>query len=71
MMMTCGEALKYKNSVQALVHIIKKEGILSLYKGYGACVLGMVPMYLVMIGFKKLENKPLGTISVVIETKYK
>ncbi|XP_073309243.1 ADP,ATP carrier protein-like [Primulina huaijiensis] len=69
MMMTCGEALKYKNSFEALVQIIKNEGILSLYKGYGACLLGMVPMYLVMAGHKKLESRPLGSISIVIGTK--
>ncbi|XP_073127251.1 ADP,ATP carrier protein 1, mitochondrial-like isoform X2 [Henckelia pumila] len=69
MMMTCGEASKYKNSVEAFVQIIKNEGIHSLYKGFGACLLCMVPVYLVRTGHDKLEKKPFGTISVVIGTK--
>lgn len=39
MMMTSGEAVKYKSSIDAGTQIIKKEGVMSLFKGAGANIL--------------------------------
>ncbi|XVF25783.1 hypothetical protein REPUB_Repub13aG0243200 [Reevesia pubescens] len=39
MMMTSGEALKYRNTLDAFSQIYKKEGIMSFYKGGGADML--------------------------------
>jgi solute carrier family 25 (adenine nucleotide translocator) protein 4/5/6/31 len=39
MMMTSGEAVKYKSSVDAASQIIRKEGVRSLFKGAGANIL--------------------------------
>lgn len=34
MMMTSGEAVKYKGSLDCTVQIMKKEGFMSLFKGW-------------------------------------
>jgi len=39
MMMTSGEAVKYKSSLDAATQIIKAEGVASLFKGAGANIL--------------------------------
>jgi len=39
MMMTSGQAVKYKGSVDCAVQIVKKEGVSSLFKGAGANIL--------------------------------
>jgi len=39
MMMTSGQAVKYKGSVDCALQIIKKEGVSSLFKGAGANIL--------------------------------
>lgn len=39
MMMTSGQAVKYKNSLDCTIQIVKKEGTLSLFKGAGANIL--------------------------------
>jgi len=39
MMMTSGEAVKYKSSLDAAAQIIKAEGVASLFKGAGANIL--------------------------------
>lgn len=39
MMMTSGEAVKYKSSAHAFAEIVKKEGTASLFKGAGANIL--------------------------------
>jgi solute carrier family 25 (adenine nucleotide translocator) protein 4/5/6/31 len=36
MMMTSGEAVKYKSSLDAFQQILKKEGPKSLFKKYGS-----------------------------------
>ncbi|KAL5814594.1 hypothetical protein ACOSQ4_025235 [Xanthoceras sorbifolium] len=41
-MMTSGEAVKYKNSMDAFSHIVKNEGAKSLFKGAGANILRAV-----------------------------
>ncbi|KAK3446076.1 hypothetical protein EUGRSUZ_A01833 [Eucalyptus grandis] len=42
MMMTSGEAVKYRNSIDAFQQIIEKEGAKSLFKGAGANILRAV-----------------------------
>ena len=37
MMMTSGEAVKYKGSVDCAMKVIKAEGFMSLMKGAGEC----------------------------------
>lgn len=39
MMMTSGEAVKYKNSFDAAKQIVAREGVKSLFKGAGANIL--------------------------------
>lgn len=39
MMMTSGEAVKYKNSMDCMAQIVKAEGVKSLFKGAGANIL--------------------------------
>ncbi|MFS7982707.1 ADP,ATP carrier protein [Helianthus anomalus] len=42
MMMTSGEAFKYKNTFDAFNQIMKKKGVKSLFKGGGANILRAV-----------------------------
>jgi len=51
MMMTSGEAVKYKSSWDCTVQIIRKEGVASLFKGAGANILRGVAGAGVLAGF--------------------
>jgi solute carrier family 25 (adenine nucleotide translocator) protein 4/5/6/31 len=55
MMMTSGEAVKYKSSYHAAIEIVKKEGTRSLFKGAGANVLRAVAGAGVLAGYDKLQ----------------
>ncbi|KAI3439856.1 uncharacterized protein J3R85_004267 [Psidium guajava] len=55
MMMTSGEAVKYRNSIDAFQQIIKKEGAKSLFKGAGANILHAVAGAGVLAGYDKLQ----------------
>lgn len=55
MMMTSGEAVKYKSSLDAFSQIIKKEGTKSLFKGAGANILRAVAGAGVLAGYDKLQ----------------
>jgi len=55
MMMTSGEAVKYKSSMHAFAEIIKKEGVKSLFKGAGANILRAVAGAGVLAGYDKLQ----------------
>jgi solute carrier family 25 (adenine nucleotide translocator) protein 4/5/6/31 len=55
MMMTSGEAVKYKSSVHAFAQIIKQEGWKSLFKGAGANILRGVAGAGVLAGYDKLQ----------------
>jgi len=55
MMMTSGEAVKYKSSYHAALEIVKKEGTRSLFKGAGANVLRAVAGAGVLAGYDKLQ----------------
>jgi len=56
MMMTSGQAVKYKGSVDCAVQIIKGEGFMSLMKGAGANILRGVAGAGVLSGFDKFKE---------------
>lgn len=56
MMMTSGEAVKYKGSVDCAVQVIKNEGAMSLMKGAGANILRGVAGAGVLAGFDKFKE---------------
>jgi len=55
MMMTSGEAVKYRSSMHAFSEIIKKEGIPSLFKGAGANILRAIAGAGVLAGYDQLQ----------------
>ncbi|KAG5579170.1 hypothetical protein H5410_049797 [Solanum commersonii] len=61
MMMTSGEAVKYKGSLDAFSQIMKKEGTKSLFKGTGANILRAVAGAGVVAGYDKLQLVFFGT----------
>lgn len=60
MMMTSGEAVKYKSSLDAFQQILKNEGPKSLFKGAGANILRAVAGAGVLAGYDKLQVIMLG-----------
>ncbi len=56
MMMTSGEAVKYKGSIDCAVQILKTEGAMSLMKGAGANILRGVAGAGVLSGFDKFKE---------------
>ncbi|KAK7243585.1 hypothetical protein RIF29_38390 [Crotalaria pallida] len=60
MMMTSGEAVKYKSSMDAFSQILKNEGAKSLFKGAGANILRAVAGAGVLAGYDKLQVVLLG-----------
>ncbi|KAF8986171.1 ADP,ATP carrier protein 1, mitochondrial [Entomortierella lignicola] len=55
MMMTSGEAVKYKSSLDAFQQIVAKEGTKSLFKGAGANVLRAIAGAGVLSGYDQLQ----------------
>jgi len=55
MMMTSGEAVKYRSSMHAMSEIVKNEGTKSLFKGAGANILRAVAGAGVLAGYDKLQ----------------
>ncbi|XP_031256936.1 ADP,ATP carrier protein 1, mitochondrial-like [Pistacia vera] len=55
MMMTSGEAVKYKGSMDAFNQILKNEGAKSLFKGAGANILRAIAGAGVLAGYDKLQ----------------
>ncbi|CAI5524346.1 unnamed protein product [Closterium sp. Naga37s-1] len=55
MMMTSGEAVKYKSSMDAMMQIVQKEGTKSLFKGAGANILRAVAGAGVLSGYDQLQ----------------
>jgi len=60
MMMTSGEAVKYKSSVHAFRVIVQKEGIKSLFKGAGANILRAIAGAGVLAGYDQLQLIAFG-----------
>jgi len=55
MMMTSGQAVKYKGSIDCTLQIIKNEGFMSMMKGAGANILRGVAGAGVLAGFDKFK----------------
>ncbi|GMH07239.1 hypothetical protein Nepgr_009079 [Nepenthes gracilis] len=55
MMITSGQALEYKSSMDAFVQIIKNGGTKSLFKGAGANILRAIAGAGVLAGYDKLQ----------------
>lgn len=55
MMMTSGEAVKYKGAMDAFSQIVAKEGVSSLFKGAGANILRAVAGAGVLSGYDQLQ----------------
>lgn len=60
MMMTSGEAVKYKGSMDCAVQVIKNEGGMALMKGAGANILRGVAGAGVLAGFDKFKSVYVG-----------
>ncbi|KAL2940952.1 ADP ATP carrier protein mitochondrial [Bienertia sinuspersici] len=60
MMMTSGEAVKYKGSFDCFAQILKNEGPKSLFKGAGANILRAVAGAGVLAGYDKLQVLVFG-----------
>jgi len=60
MMMTSGEAVKYKSSMHAAAVIFQKEGIKSFFKGAGANILRAIAGAGALAGYDKLQVVVLG-----------
>ena len=56
MMMTSGHAVKYKNSMDCAVQILKNEGFMSMMRGAGANILRGVAGAGVLAGFDKFKE---------------
>lgn len=56
MMMTSGEAVKYKGSIDCTIQILKNEGFMSMMKGAGANVLRGMAGAGVLAGFDKFKE---------------
>merc|ERR1712063_173339 len=61
MMMTSGEAVKYRSSIHAAQVILQQEGIKSFFKGAGANILRGVAGAGVLAGFDKLKEFYIAT----------
>jgi len=62
MMMTSGQAEKYKSSADAFAKIIAKEGVGSLFKGAGANILRAVAGAGVLSGYDQLQVIMFGKV---------
>lgn len=63
MMMTCGEAYKYKSAIDAASQILKNEGFKSFYKGLGAHYLHVVVASVAVVSNKRLQDSIFGKSS--------
>jgi len=55
MMMTSGQAVKYKSSIDCFQQVVKNEGVKSLFKGAGANILRAVAGAGVLSGYDQLQ----------------
>lgn len=60
MMMTSGEAVKYKNTAHAFIEIVKHDGPMSLFKGAGANIIRGIAGAGVLAGYDELQVIFLG-----------
>lgn len=62
MMMTSGQAVKYKSSIHAFSDIFKKEGFRSFFKGAGANILRGIAGAGVISGYDQLQILVFGKV---------
>ncbi|CAF1305827.1 unnamed protein product [Didymodactylos carnosus] len=62
MMMTSGQAVKYKGSMDCMFQILRSEGVMAFYKGAGITILRGTAGAVVLTGFDKWVQ--LGSIKV-------
>jgi len=60
MMMTSGEAVKYKSSLHCAAQILAKEGVRSYFKGAGANILRAIAGAGALSGYDKLQYLVIG-----------
>jgi len=60
MMMTSGQAVKYKGSIDCTMQILKHEGFMSMMKGAGANILRGIAGAGVLAGFDKFKEVYIG-----------
>lgn len=60
MMMTSGQAVKYKGAMDCMFQIVRSEGVISLFKGAGANILRGIAGAGVLSGFDKLVQVYAG-----------
>jgi len=60
MMMTSGEAVKYKSSLHCGAQIVRQEGVSSLFKGAGANILRAIAGAGALSGYDKLQFLLIG-----------
>jgi len=60
MMMTSGQAVKYKGAMDCMFQIIRTEGVIALFKGAGANILRGIAGAGVLAGFDKLVQLYAG-----------
>jgi len=60
MMMTSGQAVKYKSSIDCFQQVVKNEGVKSLFKGAGANILRAVAGAGVLSGYDQLQVLMFG-----------
>jgi len=65
MMMTSGQAVKYRNSLHCFGQIIKNEGVFSLFKGAGANILRAIAGAGALAGYDQLQILLIGKSSGV------
>eukprot|EP01147_Barroeca_monosierra_P009692 gene9692-1902_t len=62
MMMTSGEAVKYKNSLHCAAVIMKNEGVSSFFRGAGANILRGIAGAGVLAGFDKVKEYYIAAV---------
>lgn len=65
MMMTSGQAVKYRSSLHCFSEVVKNEGVKSLFKGAGANILRAVAGAGVLSSYDQLQVCMAGSLSVL------
>lgn len=64
MMMTSGEVVKYKSSLDAFNQILKNEGVKSLFKSFSTTILPVVTATSVLVVYDRLQKPFLDALSM-------
>ncbi|CAF0967126.1 unnamed protein product [Didymodactylos carnosus] len=60
MMMTSGQAVKYKGAMDCMFQIIRNEGTIALFKGFGVVIFRIIPSAGLLPAFDKLVQLYIG-----------